>query len=136
MERVQKIYKKTDGNCHICHGKLNFYNYGIHGSKGAWEIEHSVPKSFGGSDHLNNLFPAHITCNREKGIQSTRTVRSAYGNTRAPYSKKKKQKIKNDQTAGGALIGGGIGLVLGGPVGSVIGSVLGGLIGNGRSVKK
>ena len=93
-ERLQKIFKKTDGNCHICHSKLSFSNYGSHGAKGAWEVERSKPKSKGGSDNLNNLFAAHISCNREKGTLHTKTARSQYGYTRAPYSKKKKQTIR------------------------------------------
>jgi 5-methylcytosine-specific restriction endonuclease McrA len=135
-ERLQKIYRKTDGSCHICHSKLSFSNYGVLGAKGAWEVEHSVPKSKGGSDNLNNLFAAHISCNRAKGTQHTRTARAQYGITRAPYSKAKKQSIKSSNTTGGTLIGGGIGLAFGGPVGGLIGSFVGGLIGNDSSPKK
>jgi 5-methylcytosine-specific restriction endonuclease McrA len=135
-ERLQKIYRKTDGNCHICHGKLNFSNYAALGANSGWEVEHSKPKSKGGSDNLNNLFAAHITCNRGKGTLHTKTARSHYGNTRAPYSKSKKQKIKNNNTTGGALIGGSIGLAVGGSVGGLIGSFVGGLIGNESSPKR
>jgi len=135
-ERLQKSYHMTDGYCHICHKKLSLSNYGVHGAKGSWHIEHSVAKANGGSDHMNNLFPACISCNIVKGTSQTKTARSQYGKSRAPYSKSKKQKIKSNNTTGGALIGGGIGLAVGGPVSGLIGSVVGGLIGNGSSPKK
>ena len=134
--RLRKIYDKTDGYCHICHRKLSFKNYGKHGSKGSWHIEHSNPKAKGGSDHMNNLLPACIECNIEKSTLTTRTARSYHGNTRAPYSKTKKKKIKAGNTTAGAVIGGGIGWALGGPVGGAVGSFVGGLIGNGSSPRK
>ena len=134
-EKLQKIYTKTDGNCHICHGKLSFSNYGSHGERGAWEVEHSNPKSKGGTDNLNNLFAAHIRCNREKGAQHTKTARAKHGNTRAPYSKKKKQEIKTSYTVSGTIIGGAVGLIFG-PVGSLVGATIGAAIGNNSSPKK
>lgn len=135
MNRLKKIYQKTDGYCHICHKKLALTNHGKHGARGAWHIEHSIPKSKGGTDHLNNLFPACISCNLEKGTVHTRTARTRNGATRSPYNKKKKEQIKQNNTATGAVIGGTIG-AFGGPVGIVIGAVLGGTIGNSNSPKK
>src|SRR5690348_1627343 len=72
---LRRIYDRTSGYCHICHRKLALKNYGIAGAKGAWEIEHSVAKALGGSDHGNNLYPAHVSYNRKKGILSTRKAR-------------------------------------------------------------
>lgn len=133
--RLQRIFKKTDGNCHICHKSLSFSNYGSHDSRGAWEVEHSVPKSKGGSDNLNNLFAAHISCNRKKGTQHTKTARSKHGHTRAPYSKTKKERIKDNNTALGVIVGGLVGS-LGGPWGAAIGASIGAAIGNSNSPKK
>ena len=135
-EKLYKIFQKTDGYCHICHRKLCLINYGIHGSKGAWQIEHSKAWANGGSDHMNNLYPACIPCNIDKGTRHIKTVRSQYGTTRAPYSKAKKQKLKNDSIADGALIGVSIGFALGGPAGGLIGSFIGGLLGNESAPKK
>lgn len=135
-DRLEKIYYKTDGYCHICHKKLSFSNYGVHGAKGSWHVEHSIARANGGSDNLNNLFPACIRCNLEKGTKHTKTARSKYGNTRAPYSKEKKGKIRNVNTVGGALVGAGIGFAAGGPAGGLIGSVVGSIIGNDNSPKK
>ncbi|MBX2914685.1 MAG: hypothetical protein KF856_05345 [Cyclobacteriaceae bacterium] len=130
--RLKQIFKKTDGRCHICHCRLSFDNHGKTGAKGAWHIEHSVPRACGGTNHLNNLFPACIGCNLDKGIVSSRTARSSCGNTRAPYSRTKKQKVKDDNTGTGILVGSLIGLI-GGPWGVVIGATLGGMIGSENS---
>lgn len=134
-ERLQKICRKTDGYCHICHKKLSFSNYGVHGAKRSWHIEHSVARANGGSDHMNNLFPACISCNIDKGTSHTKTARSQYGNSRAPYSKAKKKKIRNTNTAAGTIIGGALGSVFG-PVGTIVGAGIGAAIGNSSSPKK
>ncbi len=135
-ERLKKIYQKTDGYCHLCHKKLSFSNYGLHRTKGGWHIEHSVAKANGGSDHLNNLYPACITCNIDKSTKHTKTIRKSNGVSRAPYSKAKKDAIRNDNTAGGVLLGGGVGFAIGGPIGAFIGSMIGGALGNNNSPKK
>lgn len=134
-EKLNIIYDKTDGYCHICHKKLSFSNYGSNGSKGSWHVEHSIPRAKGGTDHLNNLYPACIKCNMEKGTAHTKTARGWNGNTRAPYSASKKKTIKSNNTAGGAVIGGIIGSVFG-PGGTVIGAAIGGAIGKNNSPKK
>ena len=67
IDRLRIIYDKTDGYCRYCDKKISWKNYGKYGGKGAWEIDHSIPISRGGTDHLNNLFPSCIDCNREKG---------------------------------------------------------------------
>jgi len=77
---LRRIYDRTSGYCHICKRKMSFTNYGMARKKGAWEVEHSVPRAKGGTDHGNNLFGAHITCNREKSDFTTQTARSWHGN--------------------------------------------------------
>jgi hypothetical protein len=37
-QKLNAIYDKTGGRCHICHDKLAFSNYGLFGARGAWEI--------------------------------------------------------------------------------------------------
>jgi 5-methylcytosine-specific restriction endonuclease McrA len=134
-EILRKIYQKTDGYCHLCHKKLSFNNYGQHGTKGGWHKEHSLAKANGGTDHLNNLLPACISCNFSKGIKSTKKVRRKNGVNRAPFSKIKKEKIKTTNTlataAGGALIGSYFG-----PGGIIIGGLIGGIFGNNNSAKR
>ena len=89
----EKVFRKTDGCCHICHKKLVFKNYGLSQAsvRGKWEIDHSNPISKGGSNHLNNYLPACVSCNRSKGSSSTANARTKHGKTTAPLSKEVKQ---------------------------------------------
>ena len=99
-EKLERIFGKTNGRCHICRNQLSFNNYGELGSRGAWEVEHSVPRAKGGTDHLNNLYASCVTCNRRKGSSTTKSARAKNGYRSAPLSKKKKV---NYALAGGAL---------------------------------
>lgn len=129
--KLDKIFSKTDGKCHLCGKKLCYSNYGKLEGRGKWEVEHSIPKAEGGTDNLNNLYAACVSCNRSKGKQSTRSARVKNGRTRAPYSANKKENIKKYNTLGGSLLGFGLtALVTSNPVGLVIGAVTGSLIGN------
>jgi len=60
------IFDKTNGLCYYCGKQLAWKNYGKVDKRGAWEVDHSKPKSKGGSDYSRNLFPACIKCNRDK----------------------------------------------------------------------
>ena len=132
---LRQIYDRTSGRCHICHKKLSFLNYANIDAKGAWEVEHSVGRAKGGTDHLNNLFAACISCNRQKGILTTRTARSWFGNTRAPLSKEKKSQIKRKNAVAGAVFGGIAGLAIS-PVAAILGAGLGLLVGSSLTPKK
>jgi 5-methylcytosine-specific restriction endonuclease McrA len=125
-DQLDRIYERTSGYCHLCHKKLARTNYGRHGSKGAWEVEHSIPKSKGGTDHMNNLFAAHISCNREKQAVTTKTARVWNGKTRAPLGVKMRKQAKTENGLLGAVGGGLAGLVIGGPIGGMIGALAGG----------
>lgn len=129
INRLQKIFDKTSGSCHICGKSLKFSNYGLKTGVGSWSIDHSRPKAKGGTDHLNNLYASCPGCNLQKGTQSTRSVRAKNGLTRAPLSKVKRQKKKTQYTTTGALLGAGIGAIFG-PVGSSAGAIIGGIIGD------
>lgn len=128
-QTLGKVFARTDGKCHLCHKKLSLKNYGSFGVRGAWEIEHSVARANGGTDHLNNLYAACIRCNRAKGaVITTRTARARNGLRCAPYSRK--QRTENTWIGGAIgslamgllfpqlriaawLIGAGVGAVLG-----------------------
>jgi len=72
-ERLNQIFDKKNGRCRHCGKQLAFSNYGIRGARGGWEVDHSVPKSKGGSDNLRNLWPTCWTCNLDKSAsQGTR----------------------------------------------------------------
>jgi 5-methylcytosine-specific restriction endonuclease McrA len=125
---LKRIYARTDGHCHICWKKLSFVNYSQRGMRGAWEVDHSKPKSMGGTNRINNLYPACISCNRKKKNSSTQSARHKHGLNRAPYSKEKKSEIRLLNT----LAGGVSGLILGSFLGQrgvlwglTIGSILG-----------
>ena len=115
------IYDRTDGCCHLCGRKVHFHNYGCSGRVGAWEVEHSVPRACGGTDHRNNLFPACIPCNRGKQAATTRSVRGGNGLSRAPRSSREKALVRRANTinwgVGGSLVGGLIGGLVGAAVG-------------------
>jgi len=129
-DQLEWIFDRTDGHCHLCGKKLCFSNYAQYGRKGAWEVEHSNARCKGGSDRLCNLYAAHISCNREKGVFTTRTARGWNGQTKAPLSKKKKEEIRSNNRWGwgtALAVGGG---VLGGPWGCLLGGILGAAIGD------
>lgn len=127
-EQLNQIYERTNGYCHICRKKLSFRNYYQLGYKGAWEVDHSVAKKRGGTNHSNNLYAACIPCNRGKGVRSSKTMRSHNGYSRAPLSRKKKDAIRTRNTITGAIIGSGLGATSS-PRGAVLGALVCGLIG-------
>lgn len=131
-EQLRDIYYRTDGHCHICRKKLSLKNYGKSGRKGAWEVEHSNPKAIGGTDYLRNLYPACISCNREKGIAPTKTARAWYGRRRAPLSKEEKEKKRTRNTIIGGAVG-ALGFAIN-PIVGIIAIIAGALIGNNIDV--
>lgn len=133
-ERLEAIYRRTDGYCHICHKKLAFINHGKTGSRGAWHVDHSRPQAKGGSDHGNNLYAACVSCNTSKRDGLTRSARSKNGRARAPYSREKKELVKSENVAIGVLGGLLAGGVIAGPPGAFVGAVFGGLVGHERKV--
>jgi len=134
-EKLSAIYDKTNGYCHLCHRKLSYSNYGVQGSRGCWHVEHSTPRSNGGSDHLNNLYAACINCNLEKGTLHTKTIRRRNDVFRAPYSRNKRDRIREGNTLGGMIAGSMAGAGFG-PVGIIVGAVFGGLVGEELSPRK
>jgi len=127
-QRLNAIYDRTGGYCHICHKKLAFQSYAAFGRRGAWEIEHSVPRVLGGTDRLCNLYPACIRCNRQKQHVSTRTARHWNGQTRAPRSAERRRQLKSENTWAGAELGFLLGAPFGG-VGAILGPIVGGYLG-------
>jgi hypothetical protein len=134
-EQLKNIYDRTSGYCHICRKKLAFKNYGCIGARGAWEVEHSRPKSRGGTNRLNNLYAACISCNRSKNNSSTRAARAANGNRKAPLSVSARKRAKT----GNAVAGGVFGVIAGsvfGPVGAIIGGAIGAKLGHKKNPDK
>jgi 5-methylcytosine-specific restriction endonuclease McrA len=104
---LHAIYDRTSGYCHICGKKLALSNYARFGDKGAWEVEHSNARVRGGTDRLNNLYPACISCNRSKGTVTTRTARAREDRKRAPLSREKRAAARREN----AILGGGLGFL-------------------------
>jgi len=133
-EMLSAIYDRTSGYCHICGKKLAFTNYAKPGKRGAWEVEHSVARANGGTERLNNLYAACITCNREKRDGSTRAARGRNGRTRAPLSRSKRAEQRATNTAVGAGLGALVGGILFGPPGALIGAGVGAAAGKEAKV--
>ena len=90
----------------MCHKRLVWRNYGRPEARGAWEVEHSRPRAWGGSDRLNNLYPACVRCNREKGSRRTnREMRARHGKRRAPLSREKRVWARLESAVVGGLLG-------------------------------
>lgn len=47
------IFRKTDGRCHICGGKI----------EDSWDADHVLAHSGGGLHSVDNYLPAHSLCN-------------------------------------------------------------------------
>ena len=58
MSATSSMYGQAEGNCHYC---------GFHLPFKLTEIDHKLPKSKGGTDHIENLVLACANCNRRKG---------------------------------------------------------------------
>ena len=117
---LRTIYNRTSGKCHLCGKQLALTNYGLFGERGAWEVEHSNARARGGTDRLNNLYAACVSCNRSKGAATTRTARAREGRRRAPLSREKRKAARIENAAlggavgflaGAALAGTGLGLL-------------------------
>ncbi len=80
------IFGKTGGECRYCGKQLARNNYGRVGQRGAWEVDHSIPISRGGTDHLNNLWPACVSCNTEKGTLTGSEFSRYLNGTRSNHS--------------------------------------------------
>ena len=65
------IFNKTKGMCSYCGCKLDFNNF---------HIDHSMPKSSGGSNSYENLFPSCPHCNSMKGCVTLEEYRERIKN--------------------------------------------------------
>src|SRR6266568_3497639 len=106
IQTLRRIYNRTNGRCHVFGKKLSL---------------------------VNNLFPACIGCNLDKGTVSSRTARGWYGRKRAPLSKQRKDQAKRSGALAGGLVVGLLGGLLGGPRGALLGAAIGVAAGYSRN---
>jgi 5-methylcytosine-specific restriction endonuclease McrA len=130
-EDLDVIFEKTDGKCHVCHKPMTRRNYGQPGTRNAWEVDHSRPRAKGGSDHISNLYAAHIVCNRSKGTESSRSARAKHGFARAPLSADAKVKKKSENALKAGAFGAVVGAALAGPAGAAAMGALAAVLGHG-----
>ncbi len=128
--QLQRIWKSTDGRCHLTGRRLRLKDFGV-----TWEVDHSKPRARGGSDHGNNLMPALVAANRSKQAMTSRAVRRGNGLRRSPLSPAEQQRNRSNNAAAGAALGVAAGAVVAGPFGAVVGGLVGGIFGHGRKVE-
>lgn len=90
------VFEKSSGECHYCEKELSLYNRDRL-ARGAWEVEHSIARANGGTDHRNNLVAACWTCNLDKGTLTARTHHRAVAGKRVARVSRRRWR-----TAGGA----------------------------------
>jgi hypothetical protein len=129
QEKLRHIYMKTDGRCANGWEPLRLEKYGKWGSLGAWEVDHSKARAKDGTDHMNNLNPSCISCNRSKKAQDAKKFRRKMGYIGPPMSAKMKGEIREENSWTTAVVVGATGLFVGGPVFGFAGAVLGRLLG-------
>lgn len=132
-DELNQIYDRTSGKCHLCHKKVAFKNYGAHGARGAWHVEHSRPLAKGGTDRMSNLYAACISCNLQKHTFTTRTARSWVDKTKAPLSRERREGAKQKNAVGGGVIGAGLGAAFAGPPGALVGAIVGAIVGHSQN---
>jgi len=65
--KKSRVWNKTLGHCHLCGERLMY--------SGDWQIDHLVPRAFGGVDDDWNLLPICGFCNRMKKAARTYKMR-------------------------------------------------------------
>jgi len=83
-------------------------------------VDHSKARAAGGSDHLNNLMPAHVSCNRARQDTPVRTVRKQKGTTRKPLSKREQKAARVENAVAGGISGFLLILAAGGAAGPAL----------------
>lgn len=90
---LRDVAAHTDGACHLCHQPADLALYGPTGAYGydTVTVDHLIPQSHGGDDHLDNLRIAHGTCNSFRGTREVEDARMELaGTARPPMSSSEK----------------------------------------------
>lgn len=81
------LWEKAKGKCPSCHKSLGSLNNRQH----VWDVDHVIPWSLGGSDHLSNLRALCRSCNTAK---SNRTE-AEFSKYKETGTKKKRRKLNH-----------------------------------------
>lgn len=81
VAKRRRVYARDGGVCHLCRGLVVFAAVRTPSSA---SIDHVVPWSRGGSDHMDNLATAHLWCNMLRGVASAADARAALGGAVPP----------------------------------------------------
>lgn len=107
----QYVLEKSGGRCNYCRKNLRLGAHGLSQDQGGWHVDHSRPRSGGGSQHRNNLVAACVRCNLRKGARPSSFARAMNGLSAAPLSHARQTRVRLRNSIIGALVGG----LLGGP---------------------
>lgn len=66
QELKAKVLAERGRVCHLC------------GAPGADSVDHIVPRKLGGDDSIDNLLPAHLSCNSSRGAKSLEQWRAIH----------------------------------------------------------
>lgn len=73
-QELDQVFKKANpygigfvGSCVDCSRPIARYAHVIEFHLEAWQVEHAIPRSRGGTESITNLFPACVSCNQTKG---------------------------------------------------------------------
>lgn len=103
-------------------------------------MEHGRPRARGGTDHPNNLRPAHAQCNASKQDRGNASVRAKHGFVRGPYTRAEVARRRRRQGAIGMAAGAAVGLLAvsllaANAVVLAVGWLVGGLVGSRLPVR-
>lgn len=106
-----QLWRKTHGDCHLCHDEVGLHTYGLIEILGAEAatIDHLEPQSHGGDHDHDNLSPAHLGCKASRGTDNVALARYRMAGTfEAPLSTAERVGLGAAATGLGALLGGSL----------------------------
>lgn len=106
---LDKLGRKTDDRCHLCHDPVDLDCYGPTGLFGpdTVTVDHLTPQAFGGDDDDDNLLLAHGDCNSYRGTRDVEDVRlELAGASGAPLGRTEKSVLTLGVGAAAFAIGG------------------------------
>src|SRR5574341_373946 len=63
---INWVYDRGGGMCFYCGMRLSFHNHGKVGERGAWEVDHFIPRASRGAHQPYNWVAACVDCNTRK----------------------------------------------------------------------